>query len=94
MEWPVPKNSHEVRSFTRLAGYYWIFVEGFSKIEKPITTLQCKGVRYEWTEECDSAFIKLKRLLTSAPTLRVSDMEKDFIVYMDASKQGLGAMLM
>jgi hypothetical protein len=65
MEWPVPKNAHEVRSFMGLAGYYRRFVEGFSKIAKPITTLQRKGVRYEWTEECDSAFIELKRLLTS-----------------------------
>jgi hypothetical protein len=94
MEWPVPKNGHEVRSFMGLAGYYWRFVEGFSKIAKPITTLQCKGVRYEWTEECDSAFIELKSLLTSVPILRVSDMEKDFTVCMDASKQGLGDMLM
>jgi hypothetical protein len=94
MEWPVPKNSHEVRSFMGLVGYYWIFVEGFSKIEKPITTLKFKGVRYEWTEECDSAFIELKRLLTSVPILQVSDIEKDFTVYTDASKQGLGAVQM
>jgi hypothetical protein len=94
MEWPVLKNSHEVRSFMGLAGYYWIFVEGFSKTTKPITTLQHKGVRYEWIEECDSAFIELKRLLTSVPILRVSDMEKDFTVCTDASKQGLGAVLM
>jgi hypothetical protein len=40
MEWPVPKNSHKVRRFMGLAVYYRIFVEGFSKIEKPITTLQ------------------------------------------------------
>ena len=90
----MPKNAHEVRSFMGLAGYYQRFLEGFSKREKPITTLQRKGVRYEWTEECDSAFIDLKRLLTSAPILRVSDMEKDFTVYMDASKKGLGAVLM
>jgi hypothetical protein len=69
MEWPVSKNSHEVRTFMGIAGYYRRFVEGFSKIEKPITTLQCKGVRYEWTEECDSVFLELKRLLTSAPIL-------------------------
>jgi hypothetical protein len=68
-EWPVPKNAHEVRSFMGLVGYYQRFVEGFSKIVKPITTLQCKGVKYEWTEECDSAFIKIKRLLTCAPIL-------------------------
>jgi hypothetical protein len=94
MEWPVLKNAHEVRSFMGLAGYYWRFVVGFSKIVKPITTLQHNGVKYEWTEECDSAFIELKRLLTSAPILRVPDMEKDFTVYTDASKQGLGAVLM
>jgi hypothetical protein len=69
MESPVLKNAHEVRSFMGLVGYYQRFVEGFSKIEKPITTLQCKGVRYEWIEECDSAFIELKRLLTSVPIL-------------------------
>jgi hypothetical protein len=94
MEWPVSKNAHEVRSFMGLAGYYLRFVEGFSKIEKPITTFQCKGVRYEWTKECDSAFIEIKRLLTSAPTLQVLDMEKDFTVCTDALKQGLGAVLM
>jgi hypothetical protein len=94
MEWPVPKNAHEVRSFMGLAGYYRRFVEGFSKIAKPITTLQRKGVRYEWTEECDSEFIELKRLLTSVPILRVPDMEKDFTVCTDTSKQGLGAVLM
>ena len=69
-------------------------MEGFSKIAKPITTLQRKGVKYEWTEECDSAFIELKRLLTSAPILQVSHMEKDFIICTDALKQGLGVVLM
>ena len=94
MEWLVTKNAHEVRSFMGLAGYYQRFVEGFSKIEKPITTLQCKGVRYEWKEECDRAFIELKRLLTNVPIIRVLYMEKDFIVCTDASKQGLGGVLM
>jgi hypothetical protein len=61
---------------------------------KPITTLQHKGVRYEWTKECHSAFRELKRLLTSVPILRVPDMEKDFMVCTDASKQELGAVLM
>jgi hypothetical protein len=94
MEWPVMKNVHEVRSFMGIDGYYRRFMEGFSKIVKPITTLQCKGIRYEWTGECDIAFIELKRLLTSLSILRVSDMEKDFTVCTNASKKGLGVMLM
>ena len=69
-------------------------MEGFSKIVKPITTFQCKGVKYEWTEECNSAFIEIKSLLTSVPILRVPDMEKDFMVCTDAPKQGLEAVLM
>eukprot|EP00253_Pinus_taeda_P020588 PITA_20588 len=94
MDWPIRKNAHEIRSFMGLAGYYRRFVEGFSKFAKPITTLQRKGVKYEWTEECNKAFSELKRLLTSRPILRVPDMDKDFTVCTDASKQGLGAMLM
>eukprot|EP00253_Pinus_taeda_P029424 PITA_29424 len=94
MDWPIPRNAHEIRSFMGLAEYYRRFVEGFSKITKPITTLQRKGIRYEWTEECSKAFSELKRLLTSAPILRVPDMDKDFTVCTDASKHGLGAVLM
>jgi hypothetical protein len=94
MEWPVPKNAHEVRSFMGLAGYYRRFVERFSKIEKPINTFQRKGIRYECIEECDSAFTDLKGLLTSAPILRVPDMEKDFTVCTNALKQELGAVIM
>jgi hypothetical protein len=57
MEYPVLKNSHEVRRFMVIAGYYRSFVEGFSNVAKPITTLQHKGVKYEWTKKCDIAFI-------------------------------------
>jgi hypothetical protein len=77
-----------------LVGYYRRFVEGLSKTTKPITTLQHKGVMYEWTDECNIAFIELKRLLTSAPIIRVPDMEKDFTVYTNALKEVLRAVIM
>lgn len=60
MDWPVLKSAHKVQNFMGLVGYYQRFLEGFSKIAKPITTLQCKGIRYEWTNECDTTFINLK----------------------------------
>jgi hypothetical protein len=54
MEWPAPMNVPEVRSFMGLAGYYRWFIEGFSKIENPITELQKKNKKFVWTEKCGS----------------------------------------
>jgi hypothetical protein len=94
MEWPAPTNVTEVRSFMGLAGYYRRFVEGFSKIANPITELQKKNKKFVWTEKCAEAFRRLKELLTTAPILKVPDMDADFLVCTDASKEGLGGVLM
>ena len=83
----VSRNVREVRIFMGLAGYYRRFVEGFSKIEKPITTLERNSIRYEWTKECDVAFTKLKELLMSALILLAPYME-DFTVCTNTSRQG------
>jgi hypothetical protein len=94
MEWPAPTNVTEVRSFMGLAGYYRRFVEGSSKIANPITELQKKNKKFVWTEKCAEAFRRLKELLTTAPILRVPDMDADFLVCTDASKEDLGGVLM
>jgi hypothetical protein len=83
----------EVRSFMGLAGYYRIFIEGFSNIAHPITSLQRKGVKFQWTLDCEKSFQHLKQLLTSAPILRIVDPNEDFIVCTDACKEGLGGVL-
>jgi hypothetical protein len=49
MEWPTPKDVSDIRSFMKLAGYYRIFIKGFSKIGCPITALQKKGTEFLWT---------------------------------------------
>jgi hypothetical protein len=79
-EWSAPKNVTEVRSFMGLAGYYRIFIEGFSKIAHPITSLQKKGVKFQWTLDCEKSFQHLKQLLTSDPILRIANPNEDFIV--------------
>ena len=93
--WPVPKNVTEIRSFLGLAGYYRRFVEGFSRLAAPLTALIKKGRKYEWTPKCEENFQELKRRLTSAPILIIPDVDAgNFVIYSDASKIGLGAVLM
>jgi hypothetical protein len=94
MEWPMLTNVPEVRSFMGLAGYYRRFVEGFSKIASPIMELQKKNKKFVWIEKCMEEFQRLKKLLTTTPILKVPDMDMDFLVCTDASKEGLGRVLM
>jgi hypothetical protein len=84
----------EVRSFLELAGYYWRFIQNFSKITKPITELLKKESKYVWSDACDEAFKHLKRLLTTSPMLAQPDTDKLFDVYCDDSSTGLGGVLM
>ncbi|KAG8485970.1 hypothetical protein CXB51_019321 [Gossypium anomalum] len=94
VDWKPPKNVTEVRSFLGLAGYYRRFVNGFSIIVAPITRLLQKDVKFEWTEECQQSFEELKKLLTEAPVLVQPESGKEFVVYSDASLNGLGCVLM
>eukprot|EP00253_Pinus_taeda_P015903 PITA_15903 len=94
MDWSIPKDVTDVRSFMGLAGYYRRFVAGFSKVAFPITSLQKKGKLFHWTPDCQKSFEQLKHLLTTAPVLSIADPNKDYVVCMDASKEGLGGVLM
>ena len=79
-EWPTPKNVTEVRSFVGLDGYYRRFIEGFSRIAHPITALQKKGAKFEWTPKCEENFQRLKELLMEAPILKIANPEKDCVI--------------
>jgi hypothetical protein len=73
--------------------YYKRFIAGFSKNSHPITSLQKKGIKFEWTSECEENFNLLKELLTSAPVLKIVDPNESFMVCTDACKEGLGGVL-
>jgi hypothetical protein len=92
-EWPAPRNVIEVRYFMGLASYYRRFIAIFSRIAHAITSLQRKEKKFQWTEQCESSFQQLKQLLTSAPILKIVDLSKDYVVCMDACKEGLGGVL-
>jgi hypothetical protein len=87
------KNVTEVRSLMGLVGYYKKIIEGFSKISHPITSLQRKGVKFQWTLDCEKSFQHLKQLLKISPILRIIDPDEDFIVCIDACNEGLGGIL-
>ncbi|GJU95464.1 putative reverse transcriptase domain-containing protein [Tanacetum coccineum] len=93
-DWASPKTPTEIRQFLGLAGYYRRFIEGFSKIAKSMTKLTQKGVKFDWGDKQEAAFQLLKQKLCSAPILALPEGSKDFIAYCDASKKGLGAVLM
>ncbi|KAL0282304.1 UNVERIFIED_CONTAM: Retrovirus-related Pol polyprotein from transposon [Sesamum angustifolium] len=77
-----------------IAGYYRRFVEGFSIIAGPLTKLLRKGVVFQWTEQCQRSFDELKKRLTSTPILVLLSGSGGYVVYTDASKHGLGCVLM
>nr|GEU77155.1 putative reverse transcriptase domain-containing protein [Tanacetum cinerariifolium] len=77
-----------------LAGYYRRFIEGFLKIAKPLTKLTQKNVRFDWREKAESAFQVLKQKLCSAPILDLPKCSENFVAYCDASRKGLGVVLM
>jgi hypothetical protein len=83
----------EIRSFLGFAGYYRRFIEGFSKIARPMTTLLQKDKKFEWTNACERSFCELKRRLTTVLVLVMLDIHKDFTIYCDVSRQGLGYVL-
>jgi hypothetical protein len=92
--WQQPTNVSKIRSFFGLAGYYRRFIEGFSKISRPMTELLKKEKKFNWTESCEKSFQELRRRLTTAAMLTLPDIQRDFVVYYDASRQGLGCVLM
>ncbi|GJV58942.1 putative reverse transcriptase domain-containing protein [Tanacetum coccineum] len=84
----------EIRQFLGLAGYYRRFIKDFSKIAKSLTELTQKNKKYIWGEDQETAFQLLKQKLCEAPILALPEGNDDFVVYCDASHQGLGAVLM
>nr|ABA93644.1 retrotransposon protein, putative, Ty3-gypsy subclass [Oryza sativa Japonica Group] len=82
-EWKRPSSVTEIRSFLGLAGYYRRFISNFARIAAPLTRLTQKGVKYEWTQNCEEFTI-----------LALPIMGEEFTIYCDASKIGLGCVLM
>nr|KAG5707461.1 hypothetical protein BaRGS_011965 [Batillaria attramentaria] len=105
--WPTPTNPEAVRRFLGFAGYYRKFVKDFSKIAAPLTALmpvpakKQKGKRksshqqkpWQWGDDEEGAFQRLKTILSSPPVLGYADFSLPFKLHTDASGTGLGGVL-
>ncbi|KAJ4980513.1 hypothetical protein NE237_031350 [Protea cynaroides] len=93
VKWEAPKSVSENKSFLGLAGYYRRFVEDYSQIIIPLTSLTKKGEKFVWTDKCEKSFQMLKTRLISTPILTIFVPGQTFTLYTDASGLGLGCVL-
>ena len=94
LEWKPSRSVTEVHSFVGLLGYYRRFVKGFSMTTAPMTRLLQKNVKFEWSGKCQASFEKLKAFLTEAPVLTQLTNSKEYVIFSDASLNGIGCVLM
>ena len=91
-EWPLPSNPKELRGFLRLNGYYRRFVKNYGKIAASLTKL-LKKEGFEWSEEATQAVNLLKTTMKEVPILSLPDFNETFMLEIDASGIGLGAVM-
>lgn len=94
LQWEAPKTVFEIQSFLGLAGYYRIFIEGFSKLALPLTQLTRKVQAFVWDMQCENNFQELKKKLTTVPILILPEPSNPFVVYCDAYDMGWDGVLM
>ena len=93
-QYPIPSDKKAVMRFMGLTGYYRRFCKNFSQVSAPLTNLLSTKQKFDWSPECQQAFENLKNLLISAPVLQAPDVSKPFILHVDASDCGVGAVLL
>ncbi|GBG68800.1 hypothetical protein CBR_g3340 [Chara braunii] len=92
-DWPRPQTVTEVRSFLGMCGYYRNFVKNYSTVASPLTDLTRLDTSWDWSDECEAAFKRLKHVLMNHEVFMVLDPQKPFIVTTDASQYDIGAVL-
>ncbi|XP_078798004.1 uncharacterized protein LOC101158741 isoform X1 [Oryzias latipes] len=93
VNWPTPESRKQLQRFLGFANYLRRFIRHYSSVAAPLTGLTSTSSPFRWTEAAEAAFCKLKHLFTTAPVLVQPDPSVQFIVEVDASDVGVGAVL-
>ncbi|KAK7891460.1 hypothetical protein WMY93_023423 [Mugilogobius chulae] len=92
-EWPTPESRKQLQRFLGFANFYRRFIKDYSRKAAPLTRLTSTSIPFKWSTEAETAFTTLKRLFISAPVLSHPDPSRQFVVEVDASDSGIGAVL-
>uniref|UniRef100_A0A3B3DGY8 Gypsy retrotransposon integrase-like protein 1 n=1 Tax=Oryzias melastigma TaxID=30732 RepID=A0A3B3DGY8_ORYME len=93
LEWPVPTSRKQLQRFLGFANFYRRFIKGYSQVAAPLHALTSSKCTFTWSAAATYAFTELKRRFTTAPILTMPDPARQFIVEVDASEVGVGAVL-
>jgi len=93
LSWLEPRNVKDIRKFLGLANYYRRFIKNFTQVARPMNVLIRKNVKWQWEEEQQKAFDKLKRVFMTGPVLAAPDLDKEFRVETDVSNYATGRVL-
>ena len=94
LDFPAPETKTNVRSFLGAVGFYRRFIKDFASIAAPLFDITKENIPFCWTSEHQSSFNQLKKLLTTAPVLKLADPAKRYYVFTDASDRAIGGVLM
>uniref|UniRef100_A0A7N8YQF8 Gypsy retrotransposon integrase-like protein 1 n=1 Tax=Mastacembelus armatus TaxID=205130 RepID=A0A7N8YQF8_9TELE len=92
-EWPVPSSRRQLQSFLGFANFYRRFIRNYSGVAAPLHRLTSSKVRFGWTPDAQETFDRLKELFTTAPILKFPNVDLPFLVEVDASDTGVGAVI-
>ncbi|CAM4667952.1 unnamed protein product [Leuciscus chuanchicus] len=93
VEWPIPDSRKALQRFLGFANFYRRFIRNFSQLAAPLTALTSPKTTFRWSDAAEAAFAKLKDRFVSAPILIAPDSSRQFVVEVDASEVGVGAVL-
>ena len=92
-DWPTPRTVKDIRAFLGLASYYRRYIPKFASVATPLTDLMEKDIKLIWDDDCEHAFQALKKALVQPPVLAYPTRDRHFVLSMDASDTGMGAVL-